>query len=848
MELFRLFGKIAIENSEAIEAMDETTEQSHSLGESLKAGIATVVKWGAAITTAAVAAGTAVVAFATKAASAGDNIDKMSQKIGISRQAYQELDFICSQSGTSVDTLQMGIKTLTNQMQSAADGTQSAVDMFKKLGVSIYDSNGQLKDQETMMWEAMSALQGMENQTEKAALATDLFGRSGSELMPLLNGAEGSIESMKEKAHELGLVMSDEFVDDSVAFTDTMDQFKRSISSAGMKIASSLLPHIQTLVDKFVGVMPKINEFASGISSGINTFISAMSDGEKRAELFSSVLHSVFTDDFSAKIIDFTSKLWGMAERMKDSAFTSFSENFAKIKTAVEALWPTLQHLGENGLTYFMERIETVMSVIETIVIPIFNLVSTVWTDLATTVYTAVAPAITRISDTFTSMKTAIHDAIQTYILPVCQSFIEMVQNVYNENQDKIAKIGEIFSIVFNAIATVFEWFNTNIVQGVFIPAIQAVVGFVEENMGLLEEIFQTAFDIIGGIIDFFIALFTGNWQGMWEAIKGIVNSAFEFIKKVFTLLKNALVSIMQAIWSKLVEIWENIKTAISQKVSAILSNVRQKFEEIKTAISTKITEAKNKVAEIFELIKTTISEKITAAKTKVEEIFEAIRSYINDKLTQVKIIVTTIFTAVSNLISTKSEEAKEKATTAFENLKTAISEKITAAKTKVEEVFDGIKTSISDKIKAAQDAVEDAIDKIKGFFDFEWNLPELKLPHIVISGEWDLKNGKFPSFGVEWYAKGAVLNQPTIFGMNGTNAMVGGEAGAEAVAPIDVLQGYVAQAVASQNAGLIDVLQKILLAIYSMDDGMKDKFVEALEQMRFDVNNREFARLVKSV
>ena len=206
------------------------------------------------------------------------------------------------------------------------------------------------------------------------------------------------------------------------------------------------------------------------------------------------------------------------------------------------------------------------------------------------------------------------------------------------------------------------------------------------------------------------------------------------------------------------------------------------------------------------------------------------------------------IFTNIKTAISNKVTETKNSVSTVFENIKSTISSKINSAKSIIDSVFDKIKSSIESKINNAKDVVFNAIEKIKSFFNFEWSLPDLKLPHIKISGEWNLKEGKFPSFGVEWYAKGAVLNQPTVFGMNGNNAMVGGEAGAEAVAPIDVLQGYVANAVASQNAGLVEYLMKILDVLLDMREGMKEDFTEALEAMRFELNNREFARLVKAV
>lgn len=146
------------------------------------------------------------------------------------------------------------------------------------------------------------------------------------------------------------------------------------------------------------------------------------------------------------------------------------------------------------------------------------------------------------------------------------------------------------------------------------------------------------------------------------------------------------------------------------------------------------------------------------------------------------------------------------------------------------------------------EDAARIGVQTLLDIFHFEWKLPDIKMPHFKIDGKFSLNPPSVPNFGVEWYAKGAVLNDPTVFGINGNNLMVGGEKEPEAVAPIDVLQGYVAEAVASQNAGLVAMLEKILLAIMAMDANMGGNLRKALEGMRFELNNREFARLVKAV
>ena len=134
-----------------------------------------------------------------------------------------------------------------------------------------------------------------------------------------------------------------------------------------------------------------------------------------------------------------------------------------------------------------------------------------------------------------------------------------------------------------------------------------------------------------------------------------------------------------------------------------------------------------------------------------------------------------------------------------FDSLKGALDK----AKTK----FNEIQKTISDKMESAQKAVKKAIDKIKGFFDFKWSLPKLKMPSIGVKGKFSIDPPSAPKFTIKWNAAGAVLDNPTIFGRIGNTFLGGGEAGMEAVAPIDVLQNYVRQAVRQENGDIISVL-----------------------------------------
>lgn len=166
VEVFKLFGSIFVNNDEANKSIAKTDEKASGVASTLGKGVKTAAKWGAAIVGGASAAAGGLMKMAQSSASTADNVDKMSQKIGISRQAYQELDFICSQSGTSVDKLGAGMKSLRGAMANDKNA-----EIFNSLGIAITDADGKLRGSEAVMWDTMNALQGVSNETEKAVLA-----------------------------------------------------------------------------------------------------------------------------------------------------------------------------------------------------------------------------------------------------------------------------------------------------------------------------------------------------------------------------------------------------------------------------------------------------------------------------------------------------------------------------------------------------------------------------------------------------------------------------------------------------------------------------------------------------
>ncbi len=217
------------------------------------------------------AVGTAITVMATKAAGATDRIDKLSQRLGLSRKSFQELEFVLSQSGSSMESLQSGMKVMVQRMADLETGTGKGSEAFQKLGISFDD----IKDlsQEDIFKLTVERFNEMEDGAEKAALAQDLFSRSGQELLPLLNANSGAVEEMTKQAHDLGLVLSDESIDAGVMFTDTMDQIKRSLGAVTTNIGTKLMPAFKSLIPIIQNnLVPAAQHLASKVSGLVTWF------------------------------------------------------------------------------------------------------------------------------------------------------------------------------------------------------------------------------------------------------------------------------------------------------------------------------------------------------------------------------------------------------------------------------------------------------------------------------------------------------------------------------------------------------------------------------------------------
>ena len=227
---------------------------SHVSGFSEKIG-----KIGKIATIAGAAVTGAFTAIILKTAAVGDQFDKMSLRTGIAVEDLSALAYAGDISGTSIETIEKGLKGLTTAMDDASKGIGLGMEAFKELDISVTDSDGNLRSTIDVLKEAAAKISAIENPTKQAALAMDLFGaKAGPELLPLLKAGEGGIEELMNRAKELGITMSTEAAAKAAEFTDRITDLKGSLAGAGRTIGDTLIPAIIPLIEKVTEIVGKV--------------------------------------------------------------------------------------------------------------------------------------------------------------------------------------------------------------------------------------------------------------------------------------------------------------------------------------------------------------------------------------------------------------------------------------------------------------------------------------------------------------------------------------------------------------------------------------------------------------
>ena len=278
-----------------------------------------------------------------------------------------------------------------------------------------------------------------------------------------------------------------------------------------------------------------------------------------------------------------------------------------------------------------------------------------------------------------------------------------------------------------------------------------------EAAFNVVSTVLGTVLDVITGLLDVFIGLFTGNWSQMWEGVKEIFSGIWDGITGLFDTALNLLKSLAETVFGWFGSTWESVWSGIKSFFETIWNGIVAFFSGI------------------WNTIVSTVTAQINAVKTVVTTVFNAIKT-----------TATTIWNGIKTAISTVVDGIKSKVSSAFESVKNTATNLFNGIKSTATSVWNGIKTAIVTPIEAARDKIRSALDAVSGFFSgLKLQLPHIKLPHFRVSGTLSISPPSVPHLSIDWYKEGGIMTKPTVFGMNGSALMAGGESGSEAILPL---------------------------------------------------------------
>lgn len=292
---------------------------------------------------------TAVGDLAAKSAKAADDLNTLSKVTGISTASLQKYKYAADQVDVSQETISGSLKKLTSSIRSAQKGTGEASETFKKLGLSLTDSNGKLRNQEELFYDSIKALSKITDETERNIAAQTLFGKSAAELNPLIEGGIDTLKKYGEEAEHLGLIVSQDLLDSANNFNNSIDLIKASAEAFffrfGTEIASSLAPSLEIIKNSVQSL------FSNLISVFQTEGVTGLSDSA-----------GIIIDNFINQII-------GQAEKVSRAGFEILKSLLNGLKNNLEEISKTITEF----ISYFTKEVILLMPLILEIGTKIFT-------------------------------------------------------------------------------------------------------------------------------------------------------------------------------------------------------------------------------------------------------------------------------------------------------------------------------------------------------------------------------------------------------------------------------------------------------------------------------------------
>lgn len=493
----------------------------------------------------------------------------------------------------------------------------------------------------------------------------------------------------------------------------------------------------------------------------------------------------------------------GMTEEAYDKVTNTFAAKSEKLKTQFQNIGISLGNAALPALTKVTDYIEEKMPEIESMIMRFSPLLESMFdgilpliTQLGESLFPVILDFLNALIPELINVGSAVLPIIIQALNILLPAAIQIISMVLPSVLSLLSPLLDLLSPILSLLEPILA-----VLIALLEPSILMLQPLVELVAYLLQELLPPLTETLTWLADLITTYLV-------PAISDGVNSNMDLLCSFFDQFKILIDGIVLFISGTL--------DVIMGIVNVFIALFNGDFEAAGSALLQILNGLGNMVLGLLEAAFFNIIAQITSGLEQAEEFFTNFGSKISDFF--------------SNLWTSSIEDAKAK--------------------------LSFLKDTISNILESAAGIVSGIVERMKGFFNFEFQVPGIKMPHFNISpAGWNLSKlleGQIPQLDIEWYAKamdnGMIMDKPTVFGINGNRLMAGGEAGSETVVGTTSLMEMIQGAVASQNQQLIAILEQILTAIITHDETLLDKMLTALESMRFEIRDREFARLVREV
>ena len=426
------------------------------------AGVAAAAAFAAAAA-AAISAAKALVDMTVGGAEYADEVLTLSTQTGIATDKLQEYMYAAELVDVSTETLTKSMAKNIKSMKSASDGSAAYAEAYAQLGVSVVDANGALRDGETVYWEAIDALGKIENETERDAIAMQLFGKSAQELNPLIEAGASRMQELGKSAQAAGYVIGDDMLNAYGTLDDQLQYLSVGATAAKNALGTVLLPVLTDLAGEGVDLL---GEFTQGIIDA-NGDISKMSDvvGETLPKVVDAIMQFIpelieiageLISSFLGSIINNLPKITDAAVSVGMTLLSGLVSSLPEIITAIvsflksilNAIVDNLPEIIDGIIDAAMAIVDALPEIIDAIIAALPKIISALINALPK-VIKAIADAISKLAPMLIESGVDLAEALIDGIIDVFSDPVELISAI---GELAISIVGSLFDSVFALI------------------------------------------------------------------------------------------------------------------------------------------------------------------------------------------------------------------------------------------------------------------------------------------------------------------------------------------------------------------------------------------------------------